>query len=121
MEKKGQGRIFNSTTLPGQLITFAEAFPDIEAVAADITEVGEGNAGLGVRRFYKNSVREYVNCSNGACGGRGLAMGDLLRQMLREKRDAAEFDLACESRQESGHPCLNRFHVRLRIQRSAAR
>lgn len=112
-----QGRIFKSAHSLPQLATFQEAFPMLDSVSAEVSEFGEGNAGLGLRRFHKNSIREYVNCSNVHCLGRGLAMGDLLRQMLREARDEAEFDRPCDSRDESGASCPNHFGVRIRLRR----
>lgn|GEM_PF-3195521 len=111
---KLQGDIFKSN-IDGELTTFERAFPTIDSLDVAIDESGEGSEGLGLRCLTRRSVREYVNCSNPRCLGKGLDLGALLRQMTQNKQRALATELQCQSREESGMPCKNIFHIRLRI------
>jgi polysaccharide biosynthesis protein PslG len=112
-----QGGIFwSSDEDRGKTFRFEEVFPEIRSLAVEIIEQGSGNAGLGARRFSKNSVREFINCSSASCSGIGFWLGRLLRRMVRDGRRRLHVQAPCESRQESGTPCLNSFDVRIALE-----
>lgn len=105
-----QGDIFKARGATADIrVPFAEAFPEIERVQVDLEETGEGNRGLGLRRFEKRSVREFINCSNQSCAGIGLSLGELLRDMANRRQARARIEKSCESQIENGCPCPNRF------------
>jgi hypothetical protein len=109
-----QGDIFKSSE-DGGLTTFDGAFPSIESLEVVIDETGEGTEGLGLRCLTRRSVREFINCSNPRCYGKGLDLGGLLRSMLHTQQLAHTLETPCGSREESGVPCPNIFHVRLQV------
>jgi len=108
-----QGFIFKAAD--GSSAPFDAVFPQIAAVEAVIEEKGEGNQGLGLRSLTRRSVREYINCSNPQCTGKGLALGLLMRRMVKEQMDRWEGHFPCESQEEAGTPCANTFQVQLTI------
>ena len=112
---KRQGDIFFRPDGSGEKTTFSEAFPEIESIAAEVTESGLGNAGLGVRRFNRNSYREFVNCSNTSCSGHGAPTGDILRAMVKARQTTYRQPLVCEGREESGNPCANVFAIEITL------
>src|SRR4051812_49231485 len=100
--KRKAGAIFGEAT-------FAEAFPTIATLTVEVTESGEGNHGLGIRRFNQRSAREWVNCSSENCLGKGFSLGALLRRLVAEGQITVQREQSCESLEESGRPCANRF------------
>jgi hypothetical protein len=104
-----QGGIFSSPKNSVGGLTFQEAFPDIETVHAEVHETGEGNHGLGLRRITKNSLREFVNCSNPTCAGQGLAIGQIIQQMAASREAKRSLHERCQSHEESGRRCPNYF------------
>ncbi len=115
LEKK-QGGIFRSNSSEELSIPFSEAFPQIQEIDAEISETGEGNEGLGVRRFNRLSAREYVNCSNHRCGGKGFSFGDLLREMIAQRQIERKTDKPCLSNEDGGRPCPNHFAIVVRLE-----
>lgn len=109
-----QGDIFKAGP-DGSLTTFEQAFPTIATVEVDIDETGEGNQGLGRRSLTRRSVREFINCSNPHCGGKGLDLGALLRQMVEERGTTLMVKRDCLSRDENGRACPNTFSVAVRV------
>jgi len=115
-DSRRAGDIFiRSPEQPGVRVTFAEAFPDIESLDAAVAETGEGNQGLGIRRFTRLSAREFVNCSNHRCSGKGFSLGELLRAMTRGRRTRLSQARSCLSHEESGRRCPNRFQVDIEL------
>jgi hypothetical protein len=110
-----RGNIFFGERAEDRL-TFSEAFPEILDASAEVEETGEGNHGLGLRRFHKQGLREYINCSNHRCLGKGFALGFYLREMIRAHASERAIDCPCESHDEDGHPCGNRFKAQIKIQ-----
>src|SRR5450755_2079119 len=110
------GAIFRSgTTAEEKKVTFAEAFPEVDSLSAEIIETGPGNSGLGVRRFQRTSFREYINCSNVQCSGRGLPLGDLLRDMVSRRQKSCESHHPCAGHQDSKLACPNAFHIDMEV------
>jgi hypothetical protein len=112
---KRQGDIFLKSDGSGEKATFSEVFPEIESLTAEVTETGPGNAGLGVRRFNRNSYREFINCSNPLCSGHGAPTGDILRTMVKARQTTYRKNLLCEGREESGQPCSNIFVINIAL------
>lgn len=113
---KPRGDIFRPRGgTPDERVPFEEAFPEIASIEAEVIETGEGNVGLGIRRFNRLSVREFLNCSSHLCGGIGFTLGTVLRDMANLRQSKAHIERPCESREDSGQPCPNRFTVDLQI------
>jgi len=115
MTARARGDIFRKNAESDEYVRFAEAFPEIAELSVDVDERGEGNEELGLRRFHQGTVREFFNCSNHRCVGRGFRMGDLLRDMTRRRDTRRDVEVRCQSREESGGVCANIFRVSVRI------
>lgn len=113
-----QGKVFrNPETGEEWAYTFEQAFPKIETVSVSVHEEGPGNEGLGVRVFHKRSVREYINCSNPDCSGKGYRLGDRFRQMLDEDQLSCRDVKLCSGTIESTtQACPNQFQIDLHLQ-----
>ena len=97
-----QGDIFKASP-DGRLTTFDEAFPSIESLEVVIDETGEGTQGLGLRGLTRRSVREYINCSNPRCYGKGLDLGGLLAgHDSKSEQRRTRVETPCGSREETG-------------------
>ena len=56
--------------------TFEQTFPQVEAVTVEIEEYGDGiYGGERSRRYTRESLAEYVNCSNPLCYNGGVQWG----------------------------------------------
>jgi hypothetical protein len=115
MQPQRRGSIFRAASGASENVPFERAFPTIFSVDASVRETGPGNTGLGLRRFNKLSLREYINCSNLHCSGKALALGDLLREMQGAGLTSVHRELSCAGYQESGDPCPNRFQIELTV------
>jgi hypothetical protein len=115
MQPERRGFIFRLSPDAPENVPFERVFPDILSVDAAVNETGPGNSGLGLRRFSKLSVREYINCSNVHCSGKALPLGDLLREMQASRLTTLSRALDCAGREESGGPCRNRFEIRIDV------
>jgi hypothetical protein len=108
-----QGSIFKGADGSDDSARFEEAFPEIKSVKVTIEESGPGNEGLGLRELTRRSVREYINCSNPDCLGKGLLLGDVLRRMQTEKQTQLSWEQNCSSKDHAGRPCANHFRIRI--------
>ncbi len=109
------GNIFRKDSDSDDHVPFATAFPRIAELRVEVSESGEGNSGLGLRKFNRHSIREHLNCSSHRCLGRGFWMGNLLRDMVRLGETQRLVVRACESREEAGNPCPNIFTVDVKL------
>jgi len=109
------GNIFPSRHNPDLQVPFKEAFPEIESLHVEVTETGEGNHGLGLRRFTTLSIREFINCSNHRCGGKGVCIGEVLREMIAHGVAERTLQRPCQSREENGKPCPNIFTLQIHL------
>jgi len=114
-ERTGQAQGFIFKLPDGSEAPFEQVFPEIVAVDVVIEETGPGNEGLGLRSLTRRSVRETINCSNPLCHGKGLALGDLLRKMVKNHQAEWQGASTCTSRKESGDACQNAFQVKVTI------
>lgn len=110
-----QGAIFAGQT------TFAEAFPEVVGVEVIVREAGPGNQGLGERRYNRLTFREYLSCSNVACSGRAVSLGEMLRDLIHRRIESVSFHRACEGRLEKGGSCPNAFEIQLAVEFESGR
>ena len=76
---------------------FAEGFPTIEEARIEVEETDFGHP---VRTHHGSSkhgsISEFVNCSNSLCYNGGIAIGDILRHMVREQLTEYETRRSCQ-------------------------
>jgi hypothetical protein len=98
--------------------SFSEAFPSVTRARIEVEE-----------SFYRRSVihqlteddaREFVDCSNRACYGGGVSIGDVLRRMVITRRHEATETQLCRgyegSKRHRIRDCAHRFTVRVELQ-----
>jgi len=68
--------------------SFDKAFPEIEDVKVEVTESGEGITQLNRERIYGKQTfpGEYINCHNPMCYNGGFSIGEIIRDMIRNKQ-----------------------------------
>lgn len=110
--------VFNQTTpFFGQKVSFEKAFPDIADLRVTVTENGYGVTEGFDTQTYLKSVGEFVNCSNSSCYNGGFSLGNVIREMVRQKKTHAEEHHACQGYEGSPkgrkryRSCINSFHI----------
>ncbi len=108
----------------GKKVPFAEAYPQIENIKVEVEQRGQG-----VREWNKNWVlngindfRQYIDCSNPLCAKGGFALGEMVRDMVRNKDESFEQSKICIGNEGSPkgkriyRKCMNYFTVKVAIQ-----
>ena len=68
---------------------FKEAFPQIQDITVRVEESGKGvYEDFNILLYtIDNPPGEYIDCSNPLCYGGGFSIGQILRQMVRDKKN----------------------------------
>lgn len=100
-------------------VSFAEAFPQIEDVTVEVEESGEGVTWKGKQQYGKESLNEYINCSNPLCYNGGFSVSRILREMIHNKQTEIETSAICQGNEGSPkgrriyRKCLNHFKIKV--------
>lgn len=79
--------VFNShQPFYGEKSTFAKAFPTIEKLTVEVTEVPSHFSPGGKSVYDEKSVGEFVNCTNTQCYNGGFKLGSIVREMVHVKQ-----------------------------------
>lgn len=120
-DRKKASDVFRETTYVfAEKVPFETAFPEIASVDVEFTETGHGiwDAGKryrGYRAGSRDSLGEYIDCSNSLCYNGGFSIGNILREMVRNKETRREFSALCQGNEGSPkgrriyRKCLNFF------------
>ena len=106
-----------------QKVKFEEAFPDIDDITVDVEEKGYGVYGESNKRRYTRQYLpgEYVDCSNPSCYNGGFSIGQVLRDMVKNKQTDAEMSQICQGYEGSPkgkrryRSCINSFTIKAHI------
>jgi hypothetical protein len=90
----------------------------IEKLDIRVIEKGRSASLYEIRMIHKDAVRERIDCSNPLCEGGGFTLGEVLRDMVRNRQADFIGTNFCTG-QEKPHPevpeplrsCRNRFEV----------
>jgi hypothetical protein len=103
--------------------SFAEAFPTVKTVRAEVTELGRDWRNIGEPWVYSESnFVEFVDCHNGLCFDGGVGISDLLREMTWKHESHGRFTKLCRGNEASakGHKiyrrCVHEFTVQLDVE-----
>lgn len=103
-------------------VSFDEAFPGIEDVSVEVEEYGRGVTLEFNRLIYKKGeIGEYINCRNPLCYNGGFSIGEILREMVRNKQVDSVTSKLCQGYEGSPKgrkrykPCMNGFKVKVHI------
>ena len=116
--------VFNrSSFVFGQKSTFEQAFPQINDITVRVREIGYGMPpGYETRLYSKQDLCEYVNCRNYSCYNGGVRVGDMIRDMIRERKTHLEGSKYCQGYEGSPkgrrryRSCTNSFEVVIDIE-----
>lgn len=108
---KGKGLLF------GELKKLSEAFPEIDDIKIEYHENG-----VGIHKFSgnyneqptyvidKQGVREKLRCANPLCNNGGYSIGDIIRDMVRERKTFSEFNISCTGHEGSSKRTMRRCY-----------
>lgn len=99
---------------------FEGAFPNIESITVDVTEIEEyGNEHD--RKYSKGNFGQYINCSNTQCYNGGFSIGDAIGSLYFKKLTEGEGEADCQGYEGSpkgkrkGDPCEHKFRYKINI------
>lgn len=103
--------------------SFDKAFPGIEGIKAEIEESGYDVNEWNSKRIYSKEhfPGEYVNCSNSLCYNGGFSIGEIIRDMIKEKKTEFEISKLCQGNEGSPkgrriyRKCLNFFKIKISL------
>lgn len=103
--------------------SFDKAFPEIEDVKVEVTESGEGLTQFNRERIYsKRTLRgEYIDCHNPMCYNGGFGIGEIIRDMIRNKQAELVTYKTCQGYEGSPkgrrryRSCVNSFNIKVII------
>lgn len=102
-------------------VEFSDAFPDIEDVVVEVQEIGYMAKNKEKYTYRKNNFSEYVDCSNPPCYSGGVAVGAILREMVRNRETEIETITKCKGFEGSAkgkvkyRDCINAFKIKVSI------
>ncbi len=124
--QKAQEVFQNTRFLFAKEASFAKEFPQIADIKVRVKETGEGvhvNARTKGGSYYnKDSVREFIDCSNPLCYKGGIPLGAVIRQMVSRKETTLEDAATCRGYEGSPkgrrkvRDCLNSFQYTVTLQ-----
>jgi len=95
-----------------------EAFPEIKEARVVCVEKGDGVREASAERVYTSPrIGEFVNCSNPVCYNGGFPVGQILRQMVRNRQTHLEDHRKCKGYEGSPkgrieyRPCFNHWDI----------
>jgi len=102
---------------------FDKAIPGIAEIFVDVKETGDGvNYPPHSIRYTKGFLnREYLPCSNEQCYGGGLAIADIIREMVYDRKTILEGSARCIGKEGSPKgrriygSCYNEFEYKIQI------
>lgn len=124
--KKGMQDILNECCLQFPLTdNFDDAFPGIKNICIQYCEEGM----LGIRYATvehsindKRMILEYIKCSNALCSRGGFHVGEVIRNMIKNKKKTYSGSLACigsvvySKKPRHEKPCYNTCKLSITIQ-----
>ena len=107
-----------------QKTTFAKAFPMIKSVRIEVTQSKDPiwQREMGPSVYHEKNIGEYVDCQNSLCYNGGVSLGEMLREMVREKKKEGEFSKICKGYEGSPkgrrtyRKCVNFFKLKIDIE-----
>lgn len=97
---------------------FEGAFPAVHDVIVTVTEYDEYNQSSR-RKYDKNNLGQFINCSNRQCFNGGFAIGDALFRLSFRKETYGEGEATCQGHdgnsKRRGDSCDHRFTYTISI------
>jgi hypothetical protein len=105
-----------------QKASFEDVFPQIEELSVEVEENGKGvKTGFNKLIYTKKYIGEYINCRNPLCYNGGFSIGEILREMVKNKKVDLATTRSCQGYEGSPKgrqrykPCWNSFTIKVHI------
>lgn len=104
--------------------SFEEAFPDIEDVQVEVTESEDMIWAKNPETLVYTKQHlpgEFINCSNTLCYSGGVSVGEILRNMVRNKQTETEVSSKCRGYEGSpkgkrkSRSCMHHFRIKVEL------
>jgi hypothetical protein len=122
-DRKKASEIFRETNYPFvKKVSFTETFPQIENVIVVVEEKGSGSSlRPSPLQYDKNTLSEFIDCHNSSCYNGGFSIGDILRDMVKDKKTSIETVKFCQGYEGSPkgkrrRSCITQFNIKVEIQ-----
>lgn len=123
--RKKASDIFRETNYVfSKKVPFLEAFPELEDFTIEVSESpdiiwgGEEHP----RTYTKaNPPGEFVDCTNSVCYSGGVSIGEILREMIRERKTQHQVSKGCRGYEGSPkgrrryRSCMHRFTIKVSL------
>lgn len=124
-ERTKASDIFRETNFVfSKKVPFLEAFPELEEFRIEVSESPDMIWGKDQRaRVYakENPPGEFVDCTNFVCYSGGVSIGEILRDMIRQRKTEAEVSKGCRGYEGSPkgrrryRSCMHHFTVKVSL------
>jgi hypothetical protein len=125
--KKASDVFHDSEFVFSRKIPFNEAFPQIKSAKVRVEESGYSPSGMyfdapNIRIYDEKTLGEYINCSNRHCYNGGFSIGQILREMVQQKKSHDETTRICQGYEGSPkgkkryRSCVNYFKISVDIE-----
>jgi len=84
-----------ATYVFSQKVSFAEAFPEIDDVTVEVERDGQRQT------YQKRYLGEYIDCDKPLCYRGGFSIGEVLREMVRERSTERQGGALCRGNEGS--------------------
>ena len=115
--------VFREANYPfAEKVGFKEAFPQIAKLNAIVEQKGYGVADWNRTQTLGKGVGEFVDCANPICYRGGFSLGNILRQMVRDRQTHQETTAVCQGYEGSPkgrrryRSCINSFRITVDIE-----
>jgi hypothetical protein len=108
-----------SDALPGEKVSFAKMFPEVAKLRIEVTE---SDAEFGGMRRVPATTGEYIDCTNPLCYNGGFRVGEVVREMIRERKTSKAGSNICQGYEGSPkgkkkyRDCLRWFQWKIEIE-----
>jgi hypothetical protein len=97
--------------------SFGEVFPDIKEASVTVEQAKYGRDSPVSRQYSKDTLSEFVDCTNPICYNGGISIGNILRKMVKEGQTHFEGGQLCQGYEGSpkGRRKYNRCPVYFKV------
>lgn len=111
---KDSSYVFSSKTS-----SFDKAFPEIDSIKVEVEQSGDGVSEWNRKSTYNKEhfPGEYIDCKNPLCYNGGFSIGEIIRNMIMNKKTSLKDSKLCQGSEGSAkgrriyRKCLNFFKV----------
>lgn len=107
----------------GEKVPFEKAFPEIKDLKVEVEESTSRVAQPFKQSWHgKENLGKYIDCSNEFCYNGGFSIGEILREMVRNKKSDMKTERICQGYEGSPkgrrryRSCMHFFRIKVHIE-----